>query len=538
VDAALLLKALRRRWIVVVVTIAVALLVGWLSTRVAPPGPPVRTYEATTVLLSSQPTSFGVGAAVYNIETIAALGTVGEVPKRVANALGYQGDPIKLTQQVTATGNPETGLLEITATSTNPEEARVLADTFGEQLLVFMTESTTNTSTEQVAILRPRINRLNQEIAQLNARIGTDPTGDEVLVAERDAKIAAVTPLYGALQQLLTQSSVGPQLTRIQEAVPLPVEDQALFQVRSTSSRLVLAFVLGLAASVGVVLIMERVDRRIRTKQQAEQHLDLPVLTEIPVVRRWRQGTAQIAPVVDPKSPAADTFRLLAAGITRRPPRPPKTILVTSPGPGDGKTTVVANLAATFAEVGKKVLVLSCDLRRPRIHTLFGVPNMSGLSELLIASGENGSLLGASKWRTSIRNVRLVPSGVPPEKPGELLSSPRMREVLEEAKEAADIVLLDTAPILAASDSANLLPLVDAVLLVVRAEKTLIPTAHRTAEILRRLKAPVVGATLNGAAGAELPRGYYEYQQEDDGQDSRRTGFSSLTRLRTGTRGS
>jgi Mrp family chromosome partitioning ATPase len=163
---------------------------------------------------------------------------------------------------------------------------------------------------------------------------------------------------------------------------------------------------------------------------------------------------------------------------------------------------------------------------------------MSGLSELLVAGGENGSLLGASKWRTSIRNIRLVPSGVPPEKPGELLSSPRMREVLEEAKEAADIVLLDTAPILAASDSANLFPLVDAVLVVVRAEKTLIPTADRTAEILRRLKAPVVGATLNGAAGAELPRGYYEYQQEDNGQDRRRTGLSSLTRLRTGTQGS
>jgi Mrp family chromosome partitioning ATPase len=113
-----------------------------------------------------------------------------------------------------------------------------------------------------------------------------------------------------------------------------------------------------------------------------------------------------------------------------------------------------------------------------------------------------------------------------------------MRRVLEEAKEAADIVLLDTAPILAASDSANLFPLVDAVLLVVRAEKTLIPTADRTAEILRRLKAPVVGVTLNGAAGAELPRGYYEYQQEGDGQAARRSGFSTLTRLRTGTRSS
>jgi capsular exopolysaccharide synthesis family protein len=524
---------MRRRWVVVVATVAVALGVAWLSTRVAPPGPPVRDYQATHVLLGSDSTSYGFGTGAYNIQTIAELATVGEVPKRVAAALGYQGDPIDLTRQLSSTGEPDTGLLRITATSTDPEEARTLADEFGKQLLSFISESIAFTSSEQIADLRPRINSLEQQIAQLSASIGPDPTGDEALVTERDALITAVAPLYGALAQLQTQNSAGPQLTKIQDAVPIPVQGQSLFQVRSTTSRLILALVLGLAGAVGVVLILERVDRRIRTKQQVEQHLDLPVLTEIPVVRKWREKTAQIAPVVDPKSQAADSFRLLAAGITQRPPRPPQTILVTSPGPGDGKTTVVANLAATFAEVGKKVLVLSTDLRRPRIHTLFGVPNISGLSELLVASGQNGSLLAASKWRTAIRNVRLVPSGVPPEKPGELLSSPRMREVLEEAKEAADIVLLDTAPILAASDSANLFPLVDAVLVVVRAEKTLVPTADRTAELLRRLKAPVVGATLNGAAEAELPRGYYEYQQEEDGQDRRRTGLS-LTRVRSG----
>jgi capsular exopolysaccharide synthesis family protein len=537
VDAAHLLKALRRRWVVVVTTVAVALGVAWLSTRIAPPGPPVRTYEATAVLLSSASTSYGFTTGVYNIETIAALTTVGEVPKRVAQNLGYQGDPIELTQQMKASGEPETGLLNVTATSTDPEEARVLADTFADQLLIVMTEAVTATATEQIADLRPRINRLNEEIAQLNARIGSDPTGDELLLADRDAKIAAVTPLYGTLQQLLTQNAAGPQLTKIQDAVPLPVQDAALFQVRSTTSRLLVAFVLGLAAAIGVVLILERVDRRIRTKQQAEEHLDLPVLTEIPNVRTWRDRS-EIAPIADPKSPAADSFRFLAASVTRRPPQPPKTILVTSPGPGDGKTTVVANLAATFAEVGKKVLVLSCDLRRPRIHTMFGVPNMSGLAELLVEGAQDGALLEGSKWRTSIRNVRLVPSGIPPQKPGELLSSDRMREVLEEAKEAADIVLLDTAPLLAASDSANLFPLVDAVLVVVRGDKTLAPTADRTAELLRRLKAPVVGATLNGASDAALPRGYYEYQQEENGQDGRRTGRASLTRLRTGARGS
>jgi capsular exopolysaccharide synthesis family protein len=538
VDLVQLVKVLRRRWIEVTLVMTVALGVAWLSTRVAPPGPPLKTYEAAAVLLSrTEVTSFGTGTNAYNIQTIAALATVGEVPERVAEALQFQGDPFDLAQQVQATGSPETGILRITATSTDPEEATAVANEFATQLVAFLNQSTLETAAEQEKELRADIGELNDAINDLNQRIGTDLTGDEALVAEREALFPALSTLNAQLQQLRTQTATGPGLVTIQDAVPIEVAGQVTFDVRSTGARLALAALLGLVASIGIVLLLEKLDRRIRTREQAERSLDLPVLSEIPVVRKWTKARANIAVATEPKSAVADSLRLLAAAVIRRPPTPPQVILVTSPGPGDGKSTVVANLAATFAEVGKRVLVLSCDLRKPRIHSLFGVPNMSGLSEVLANPADsNGSLLSRSKWRTPLSKVMLVPSGTVPAKPGELLSSDNMRRVLEEARGLADIVLVDTAPVLAAGDSAHLFPLVDAVLVIVRADKTLTTSAERASELLRRLKAPVVGALLNAASEAGLPRDYYEYYEATP-DDQRRRGFGAvpaLARLRGG----
>jgi capsular exopolysaccharide synthesis family protein len=509
-DPAELMKAIRRRWPIVVVTAAAAIVAGWLTTAVVPAGPPVRNYEATTVILSDTNTSFGFGTG-YNLRTIAALATVGEVPERVAQKVGHEGDPLLLAERIRSVGNTETGILRISATSTDPNEATQLANEFGTELVAFWNERTGVTSSKQIASLRNRIQRLKEEVVALNRQIGTQiSTDDELVVAERDAKVTTYTSLQQQLAQLTTQSVDAGGLTIIQDAVPVPVATAGFIQVRSLPSRLFLAAILGLLAGIGLVYLREKLDTRIHTKESAEQHFDLPVLAEIPFVRRWRRRPS-IAVSTSPKSPAADAFRLLAAGIMRRPPTPPQTILVTGPGPGEGKSTVVANLAAAFAEVGKKVLVLSCDLHRPTIHLMFGVPNSRGLTDSLRSQRDGSAIVNGQGWRTPIPNVRLVPSGIVPEKPGELLASPLMRQVIAEARNVADIVLIDTAPILAASDATHLFPMVDAVLVIGRAGRTTTFSAQRSSELLLRLGAPVVGAALNGSTEAALPRGYYGY---------------------------
>jgi capsular exopolysaccharide synthesis family protein len=532
-DLAELTRAVRRRWAIVIITVLAAVAAGGATTLVVPTGPPRKDYQATAVVFSDTSTSLGAEEDGYNLSTIAALARVGDVPRRVAEKVGYQGNPTVLARRIRSYGDTETGILRVTASSIDPNEAKLLADSFADELIAFWNERTGVTAALQAQSLRDRIQRLKVEIEELNREIRIAGEGAGVLVAERDARLATVTAWIQQLQTVTAQAEGVGGLTKIQDAVPVAVQTGGLFQVRSLSPRLVLAAFLGLLAGVGLVVLRERFDTRIHSKEAAERHFDLPVLAEIPYVRGWRRRSS-VAVMTNPKSAAADSFRLLAAGITRRPPTPPRTILVTGPGPGEGKSTVVGNLAAAFAEVGKKVLILSCDLHRPTIHTLFGVPNSRGLTDALRSQLDGHAIVNGQGWRTAMTNIRLVPSGQVPEKPGELLSSPLMQQVIAEAREVADIVIIDTAPLLAASDASHLFPLVDAVVVVGRAGRTTALSAQRSSELLLRLGAPVVGAALNGSTEAVLPRsyqGYYADEQRRSRTDRSRRGLPTMVGL-------
>jgi capsular exopolysaccharide synthesis family protein len=164
---------------------------------------------------------------------------------------------------------------------------------------------------------------------------------------------------------------------------------------------------------------------------------------------------------------------------------------------------VVGSLAAAYAESGKKVLVISCDFRHPVVHRFFKVPNDQGLSDAL-TSGNGRGLLEPIAMSTGLPNLKVIPSGSSTENPSALLSSERMGRALEEARQAADVVLLDTPAMLTDGDAAYLVDDVDSVLVVARTGKTTSDEAERTAEILERLDAPVAGVALtsNGSQGS------------------------------------
>ena len=222
-----------------------------------------------------------------------------------------------------------------------------------------------------------------------------------------------------------------------------------------------------------------------------------------------------------PRSRAADAFRLVAAGTSRWTSNgdgrekgngragSARTILVTSPEARDGKTTVAANLAAAYAQSGSRVLVVSCDLRRPAIHEMFAVPDHPGLTDLLVASNGNrdrDSLdLAPYLEPCSIVRVAVLPSGVIPVLPGEVLGSNRMRRLIERSRKLTDVVILDCAPLVVASDVVPLLPMVDGVVLVARARKTRQKLAASTATLLDRMGATMVGVVLNDAREFSIP---------------------------------
>jgi capsular exopolysaccharide synthesis family protein len=272
--------------------------------------------------------------------------------------------------------------------------------------------------------------------------------------------------------------------------------------------------VAGLIGGAILVLLLERFDRRIRTKLSAEQHFDLPVLGEVPVIpRRFRRG---ITAVARPKSPPAEAFRLLAAAVQRATENGHaedgeapggRTIIVTSAGPSEGKTTITANLGAALAERGDRVLVLSCDMRRPALGRFLGIPEAPGLADA-IRSTNGHSTLSQYRRETDVYRLSVVASGTAPSNPGEMLSSGRMRTLLAEGRRNNDVVLLDTPPILVASDAAPLIPEADGVLLVACAGTTTTEVAERVTDTLRRLGAPLVGVALNRSADMPRPAHY------------------------------
>jgi capsular exopolysaccharide synthesis family protein len=540
-------KAIRRRWMDVVLAVIVALGAGWLITGVAPAGPPTKAYEATAVIVQTG-NPFTVGN-VSNLEAVAALSTIGDVPERVADELVYAGDPQDLVAQIKVDVDPPAGVIRYTSLTDDAEDAVSLANAFADQARAFLRDERSETIAQQSAKLSDQLDELQAEIEQLDDELAAAPPKDQgVIQAQRDAKVRQYGLLYEQYSSLALAERAPGGLEVVRANGAIPQSSEGLQAPRSRTSRLIIAGVLGVLSGIVIVLIADRFDARIRTREGAEKAFGFPILAELPFLKRTKRKA--ITTISEPRSHTANAFRIVTTMLSMKqspgryagngwtadgngqhelPPmpgeergsEPPRTILITSPGPDDGKTTVVANLAATFAARSKRTVVLSCDLRRPHIHRLLRAPNERGLTEVLERAKKDGPV-EIPVEKTSIENVRLIPSGQPPPDPGELLGSAGMRSMLRTAREQSDVVLIDTAPILTTSDAIPLIDGVDAVVIVARSGRTTIETAKRTAELLRRLDAPVAGVILNAVAETNLPRRYYSSRYYRNVKTSRR----------------
>jgi capsular exopolysaccharide synthesis family protein len=204
-----------------------------------------------------------------------------------------------------------------------------------------------------------------------------------------------------------------------------------------------------------------------------------------------------LAMLADPHSPAAEAYRTLAANLQfAYVDRQLQTIGITSPAAGEGKTSTTANLAIALAEGGRRVIVVDADLRRPGLHTLFGLERREGLTNML--TGEQAQL---PLQDTAARGVRLLASGPTPSNPLEALASRRFDQVLALARAQADFVLVDTAPAGALADAAVLAPRLEGMLLVISAGHTKRDLARRAREQLDRVNANLLGVVLTDVRG-------------------------------------
>ena len=261
---------------------------------------------------------------------------------------------------------------------------------------------------------------------------------------------------------------------------------------------------LGGLAGFGLAYLVDVSDKAFRTPDEVSQIMQLPVVGHIPLIETQGQNLlpdCNIKPVIctvhRPKSPQSESYRAVRTALYfNNKDLQHQVIQITSPMPGDGKSTLAANLAVTISQSGKRVLLMDADFRRPALHTIFGIQQQSsGLAS--IVSGETEPL-HAMQSVPQAPNLRLLTCGPRPSNPSELLSSEQFAEILDVFREQFDFVLVDTPPILAVSDPCAVAARTDSVILTFRIHKRARPLAVRARNALLSIGANVVGVVVNG----------------------------------------
>lgn len=280
---------------------------------------------------------------------------------------------------------------------------------------------------------------------------------------------------------------------------------------------LLLGLLLGLGTGVGLAFIIEALDNTVKTQADVEQFLGVPVLGLVPIIGTAPGEAAQendhlrerdLGVFLDPKSVAAECCRSIRTNILfMSPDRPLRTMVVTSPSPKEGKTTTAINLSVTMAEAGGRVLIIDTDMRRPRLHRSFGVPNQTGISTVIVGKA---TIMEAVK-RTDVPNLDVLPCGPVPPNPSELLHTERFAAVLAECAKLYDRIVLDSPPTSAVTDPAVLGNLADGVVLVVKAGETTRDSAMHARRQLMGAKARLIGVVVNAIDFSNPAYGYDYY---------------------------
>ncbi len=298
---------------------------------------------------------------------------------------------------------------------------------------------------------------------------------------------------------------------------------------------LFIGFVLGLGAGIGLALLLHSLDTRLRTLDDIDNYVNLPIVGTIPfidskeldldkvekeisksngkqknnLIASHKMMISRLITHYDPKSPVSESYRTLRTNILAKyPDKKCVTMLITSSGPKEGKSTTISNLAIALSQMDSKVCLIDLDMRRPMLHTLFNVEKESGASDYLV---DKTTSLDEVIFSTEISNLDLITSGYIPPNPSELISSARLDELIKKLKERYDFILIDSPPIIAVTDALILAKKVDLMSLVVRIGATDRNIIRRTKEILDNVRVNIAGVIVNGIEVKKYYSGYGNY---------------------------
>ena len=298
------------------------------------------------------------------------------------------------------------------------------------------------------------------------------------------------------------------------------------------TQNILLAIVVGLSMGVGLAFFLEYIDSTIKLPEEISNLLKIPYLGPVPALASEtnpdgtlvdRKPEEDLITIIAPKSTASESYRGIRTSLLlSSADKAPQVILVCSSGPQEGKTITAANIAVAMAQAGGKVLVLDCDLRRPKLHKLFGTDRDKGISNILAGSCSMDETI----FHTRVPNVDIIPSGPIPPNPSEILISHHMKELIEQARTRYERIIIDSPPVTAVTDAVIIASLVDGVVMVIRANDTHREMIKNGISQLQSVNANILGAVLNSV---EMGRDsyyyyqYYYYYYGEDGEKKKKT---------------
>ena len=487
-------------WIMLLCTVLASVASYWFSSQQPPVYEARARYLVGPAIDSPNVDSNDLRASSQIGQTYAELVTTRPIVESVIKKLNLNVNPDTVASNVTATWIDTTQILSIRVRASDPQMAADLANALGDTLIArspggpqSLQAQKRQEAMDQIARLQEAIRATESEIDQLTNQIQqtTDQVSQRALIVRLDQRRAQLAAAQRALadQYEIVQNSGANQISVMEPAVPDPTPIAPEIQ-RNVLAALIAGLVLGLAA----MLLFEYFTDVIYTPEELRTATGLAYLGGIARHKRLRGSDgSQLVVQARPESLAAESYRMLRANLRMAgndihlP-----SLLITSPSRGDGKTEIAANLAVSLAQAGKQVILIDANLRRPRLAALFGLPEDHGLANLLDTPGPVIEPVPIE----SIPGLAVLPAGTPALNSSEILGSPRMHRLLQDLKAQADVIILDSPPLLY-SDALTLAQQVDGVLLVANSGTTGREHTINAVESLRLVGANLIGAVLN-----------------------------------------
>ena len=510
---------LRRWWWLALLTVLGAL-AGYVISRQQTP-----VYQATTTVLvgdsikSTNVDRVDIQVSEALVQTYVEVAHRQPVLQGVVSALNLNGSWQALDKQIQVTQIESTQLIEIVVEGNSPEMARMIADEIVNQLILLSptnsegrdNESINTFNREQITSLQERIvtgqNRLQEIETAMSKSIS------EIELADLQREKATLNGLIVEWERnytdllLLTEPKRNPtQLSVIESAHSNNNQIRPRVQLNT-----LLGGVLGMIIGLGLIFLLDFLDDTYKSLNDFSQSEEVNILGSIRKIK-GRKLSDKIVARMHPHSPITESYRIIRSRIRFKPTdKPTRSIMVTSSMPEEGKSVTAANLAVVFAQANFRTVIVDADLRHPALHEVFEVNNEVGLGDMLSSTDIK---IEDCIRDTSVNNLKILTSGMPLLDPSERLGSERMKEILDELKSVAEVIIVDSPPVLVYADAIVLSGRLDGVIMVIQAGKSTRAAITQTLFDLQNANANLLGSIFNQSPKSDTFSVNKAYMQE------------------------